>query len=141
MLISDHVGRSYKPLNTWPIWREFLELKMLFLDRGFPLDYGISLQGFKCEVKFWENVQHTCTNQDIYGVGQVKLKVKWLERFEKSKIWLKCYGIYLVYLHLNWESARAALTQEKDFSSNILNQIPRQLKNEHGWMDRMPKKK
>ena len=28
--------------------------------------------------------------QAIYGYGQVKLKVNWLDTFEKSKIWLKC---------------------------------------------------
>ena len=51
---------------------------------------GISLQGFKCQVIFLDKVQHTCTIQAIYGFGQVKLKVKWLDKFEKSKIWLKC---------------------------------------------------
>ena len=63
---------------------------MLFLDRGFPLGNGISLQDFKGQVIFLDKVQHTRTIQAIYGYAQVKLKVNWLDKFEKFKIWLKC---------------------------------------------------
>ena len=39
-----------------------------------------------------DNVDHTRTIQAIYiyGFGQVKLKVKWLDKCEISEIWLKC---------------------------------------------------
>ena len=48
---------------------------MLFLDRGFPLGNGISLQVFKGQVIFLDKLQHTRTIQAIYDYGQVKLKV------------------------------------------------------------------
>ena len=60
---------------------------MLYLDRGFPLGNGISLQDFKGQVIFLDKVQHTRTILALYGYGQVTLKVNWQDKFEKSKIW------------------------------------------------------
>ena len=35
---------------------------------------------------FWQNVKESCTFQKIYGLGKVKLKIKWPGRLEKTQI-------------------------------------------------------
>jgi hypothetical protein len=49
-------------------------------------EYGISLQDFKHPMIFWQNVEESCTFQNIYDVGKVKLQTKWSGRFEKTQI-------------------------------------------------------
>jgi hypothetical protein len=39
-------------------------------------EHGISLQDFKYPMIFWQNVQDSCTFQEIYSVGKVKLQKK-----------------------------------------------------------------
>ena len=53
---------------------------------GDVMEHGISLQDFKHPIIFWQNVEESCTCQEMYGVGKVKLLSKWSSRLEKTQI-------------------------------------------------------
>jgi len=47
-------------------------------------EHGISLQDFKHPMIFWQNVEESCMFREIYGVGMVKLQIKWPGSLEKN---------------------------------------------------------
>jgi hypothetical protein len=51
---------------------------------GNAPEHGIPLQDFKHPMIFWQNVEESCTFQKIYGVGKVKLQIKWPGRLAKN---------------------------------------------------------
>jgi hypothetical protein len=52
---------------------------------GFS-ELKISLHDFKYPLIFSQNVEESCTLQKIYGLGKIKLKIKWPGRLEKTPV-------------------------------------------------------
>ena len=76
----------YGGFDAWPINSEFLGDDRAIFRVGVFRSLAFSLQDFKHAVIFWQNVEESCTFQKIYGLGKVKLKIKWTGRLEKTQI-------------------------------------------------------
>ena len=61
--------------------KAFQEVKLYFLIKGFAFGDIVSLEDFKPVMIFCGMIVKTCTNQCIYGLCQVQVKVKGLDEF------------------------------------------------------------
>ena len=76
----------YGGFDAWPINTEFVGDDRAIFRVDVFRSLAFSLQDLKHAVICWQNVEESCTFQKIYGLGKVKLKIKWPVRLEKTQI-------------------------------------------------------